>query len=192
MSRAEQATEKKPPSGRAGPGGPDSKWALRYTGCHGAVSGRGIHPALARARDSEAMPMPPRIRVGQAAARDVRRARRAGACLQDITFQQDSNSDVLSGVERTRVPTDGRPARVARRGRAGGGWLRGADGATRTRSAETDESASMVGPAGLATAVLNRPVNCMAFCFETKDVHVTAQASTHIPYLSLTLFIQTQ
>jgi hypothetical protein len=64
------------------------------------------------------------------------------------------------------------PARVARRGRAGGGWLRGADGATGTRSAETDESASMVGPAGFATAVLNRPVNCMTFCFETKDVHV--------------------
>jgi hypothetical protein len=54
---------------------------------------------------------------------------------------------VLSGVERTG-PTGGGPARVARRRRAGGGWERGADRATRTRSAETDESASMIGPAG--------------------------------------------
>jgi hypothetical protein len=45
-------------------------------------------------------------------------------------------------------PTDGGPARVARRGWAGGGRERGADRATRTRSAETGESASMIGPAG--------------------------------------------
>ena len=37
-------------------------------------------------------------------------------------------------------------------GGAGGERERGADRATRTRSAETDESASMIGPAELATA----------------------------------------
>ena len=40
------------------------------------------------------------------------------------------------------------PGRVARRERAGGGRERGADRATRTRSAETGESWSMIGPAG--------------------------------------------
>jgi hypothetical protein len=55
---------------------------------------------------------------------------------------------VLSGVERTVTgPTGGGLARVARRGRVGGGWERGADRATRTRSVKTDESASMIGPA---------------------------------------------
>ncbi len=59
------------------------------------------------------------------------------------------NVTVLSGVDRTG-PTDGGPARVARRGRTGGGRERGADRETRTRSAETDESAraSIIGPAG--------------------------------------------
>ena len=56
-------------------------------------------------------------------------------------------SNVLSGVERTGPPGGG-PARVARRERAGGGRERGADRATRTRSAETGDSRSMIGPAG--------------------------------------------
>jgi hypothetical protein len=58
------------------------------------------------------------------------------------------NGYVLSGVERTGPP-DGGPARVARREPAGGGRERGADRATRTRSAETGDSWSMIGPAGV-------------------------------------------
>jgi hypothetical protein len=59
------------------------------------------------------------------------------------------NGLILSGVERTGPPNGG-PARVARRGRAGGGQERGANRATGTRSAETDETASMIGPAGVS------------------------------------------
>ena len=57
-------------------------------------------------------------------------------------FDSSTNSSpgprqrVLSGVERTGPPGGG-PARVARHGRAGGGRERGADRATRTRSADS-------------------------------------------------------
>ena len=88
-----------------------------------------------------------------AAGRPVRSIRKnivlPGSGPTDLHFGK--NDLVLSGVERTGPPSGG-PARVARCGRAGGGRERGADRATKTRSAETDESASMIGPAGLATA----------------------------------------
>jgi hypothetical protein len=66
-------------------------------------------------------------------------------------------AQVLSGVERTGPPGGGpgrvqRTKPVARAAARGGGRERGAHRATRTRSAETDESMSMIGPAGLATA----------------------------------------
>jgi hypothetical protein len=71
-----------------------------------------------------------------------------GSGPQAMDLHYGKNGYVLSGVERTG-PTDGGPARVVRRGWAGGGWGRGHGvyRATRTRSAETDESASIIGPA---------------------------------------------
>ncbi len=95
--------------------------------------------------------------------------------------------DVLSRVEAR--PTAARPVSRDAGGQEAGGTER--PGQDRRKPTNRGRSWLATAETGWPTAVLNRPVHCMTFCFDTKDVHITAQASTHIPVLSLTHIIHT-